>query len=718
VKRLVWLLIFCLNAHAQEPQDVVRVSTNLVQVDVVVTKDGKPVLGLKPDDFEIREDGRLQQITNFTFVSVSSPFKVPPNTASDFPGSSPPAPSAVKRTVAIVVDDLGMSFESMSNLRQYLRKFVSEGLGANDLVAIIRTGGEVGALQQFTTDARVLTSAIAELKWNPCSRVGARVLSPDRSLVTLMPPEPEMRGRVPPDRSPSSNQVQRPTVANESNPCSVGNSVNHSINAIRFVLRGMQELPGRKSLLIVSDNLPMERQEDAPPDFGYKRPVRDDANLIDVWTQASVYNDGLHGLAEQAIRSSVVIYGVSSQRLQTVGVQAADEVNFAPLNMTRGRGAAEGTHPTNNPLSRLTNGRSAELTKNFDGAELLAKETGGFVIRNTNDFGVDRVLEDQNGYYLIGYRPATETFQRHLHKIQVRVKARGYAVRTRAGFYDATENATAGPPTERDRMKTALLSPFGAKDIAVRLKAFFANDPVRGSLLRNFVVVDAKDLTFYTEANGMPTVRYEVSYVLFNENGAVVDRQDQTMTMQLSQEVFERAQREGMVYSFDLPLKRTGSFQLRVALRDVRSQRIGSASQFVQTPNLSDGRLALSGVLLYAEGPGLEPDDWNRALVLRRFQHGASLVYGYTIYNAALDKKTQRPQLTTRTEIFRDSVKVYSSDRVTVAIADQTDLKRINAGARLQLGSALTPGEYVVQIVVEDQVAKRRAVQVTKFEVK
>ena len=190
------------------------------------------------------------------------------------------------------------------------------------------------------------------------------------------------------------------------------------------------------------------------------------------------------------------------------------------------------------------------------------------------------------------------------------------------------------------------------------------------------------------------------------------------MTMQLSQEVIERAQREGMVYSFDLPLKRTGSFQLRVALRDVRSQRIGSASQFVQTPNLSDGRLALSGVLLYAEGPGLEPDDWNRALVLRRFQHGASLVYGYTIYNAALDKKTQRPQLTTRTEIFRDSLKVYSSDRVTVNTADQNDLKRINAGARLQLGSALTPGEYVVQIVVEDQVAKRTAVQVTQFEVK
>jgi hypothetical protein len=399
-------------------------------------------------------------------------------------------------------------------------------------------------------------------------------------------------------------------------------------------------------------------------------------------------------------------------------VQPSDELGFPPQTMVLGRGGVDTTQPNNNPLSRLMNSRSAELQKNFDGAELLAKETGGFVIRNTNDFGVDRVLEDQNGYYLIGYRPATETFKRQAHKIQIRVKRGGFAVRTRAGFYGVTGNATVGPPSERDRMNKALISPFGVQDIAVRLKAFFANDPVRGSLLRNFVVIDAKDLTFYTERNGMPTVRCEVSYVLLGDNGALVDKQDQTLVMQLSQEVFERAQREGMVYNFDLPLKQTGSFQLRVAVRDVASQRIGSGSQFVQTPNLSDKQLALSGMLLYAEGPGLEPDDWNRALVLRRFRPGASLVFGYTIYNAALDKKTGRPNLLTQTVVFRDSLKIYSSDRVAVTDRDQTDLKRISAGARLQLGPALTPGEYVVQIVVEDVVAKRTTTQLTQFEVK
>ena len=59
-----------------------------------------------------------------------------------------------------------------------MRKFVDEQLQPNDLVAIIRTGGEVGSLQQFTTDKRLLYSALEHLKWNHCSRTGVYVFAP------------------------------------------------------------------------------------------------------------------------------------------------------------------------------------------------------------------------------------------------------------------------------------------------------------------------------------------------------------------------------------------------------------------------------------------------------------------------------------------------------------------------------------------------------------
>ena len=174
------------------------------------------------------------------------------------------------------------------------------------------------------------------------------------------------------------------------------------------------------------------------------------------------------------------------------------------------------------------------------------------------------------------------------------------------------------------------------------------------------------------------------------------------------------------VYGVDLPMKQAGALQLRVALRDSASQKIGAAGQFIQAPNLSDGQLALSDILLYAESADAAAGvstELQTMLVLRRFRQGASLVFGYTSYNAAADKKTKLPQLTTQTIVYRDSVKIYSSDRLRVGTADQTDLKRIATGARLQLGPALTLGEYVVQIVVADEVSRRTVTQVTQFEV-
>src|SRR5216684_6015426 len=170
---------------SDEDQDVVRITTNLVQVDVVVTKDGKQVTDLKPEDFEIFEDGKPQRITNFSYIS-----NVPAGASNLAPRplprdkNGPPVvaaavrPHDVRRTVALVVDDLGMSFESMSQARRQVRKFVDEQLQPNDLVAIIRTGGEVGSLQQFTTDRRLLNSALDHLKWNPCSRTGLYVFPP------------------------------------------------------------------------------------------------------------------------------------------------------------------------------------------------------------------------------------------------------------------------------------------------------------------------------------------------------------------------------------------------------------------------------------------------------------------------------------------------------------------------------------------------------------
>src|SRR5688572_4271774 len=148
--------------QSQDKDDVVKITTNLVQIDAIVTKDGKPVRDLKAEDFEIFQDGQRQTITSFAYVSnVPTTTTAPASIAdaADRDKSVPPAPlkpDDPRRTLAIVVDDLGLSAESMSDVRSQLRKFVAEEIQPHDLVAIIRTGTDIGALHQFTNDKRLL----------------------------------------------------------------------------------------------------------------------------------------------------------------------------------------------------------------------------------------------------------------------------------------------------------------------------------------------------------------------------------------------------------------------------------------------------------------------------------------------------------------------------------------------------------------------------------
>ncbi|HEX5706581.1 MAG TPA: VWA domain-containing protein, partial [Pyrinomonadaceae bacterium] len=158
---------------AGDDDDVVRITSNLVQLDVVVKDDkGNLVTDLTPEDFELYEDGKRQPITNFSFVSTESGAARPAaRVRAD--RTAPPVPPArlrpeqVRRTIALVVNDLGTSFESMYHVRRALKKFVEEEVQPGDLVAVVRASAGMGALQQFTSDKRVLLAAIEQVRWSP-----------------------------------------------------------------------------------------------------------------------------------------------------------------------------------------------------------------------------------------------------------------------------------------------------------------------------------------------------------------------------------------------------------------------------------------------------------------------------------------------------------------------------------------------------------------------
>src|SRR5262252_6471240 len=187
---LVLLMLIAVALMGQQPgaqtnrrdeDDVVRITTNLVQVDaVVIDKDGKRVTDLKPGEVQIFEDERQQRITNFSYIpGMNSLPAVIPTAARSSPG--PPAalkPDQVRRTIAIVVDDLGLSWQSTQLVRRALQKFVDEQMQPGDLAAIIRTSGGIGALQQFTSDKRQLSAAIDHVKWYMSGRATGGAFAP------------------------------------------------------------------------------------------------------------------------------------------------------------------------------------------------------------------------------------------------------------------------------------------------------------------------------------------------------------------------------------------------------------------------------------------------------------------------------------------------------------------------------------------------------------
>jgi len=667
-----------------ESDDVVRITTNLVQVDAVVTdKDGKLVTDLKPEEVEISEDGRKQKITHFSFNATTTEQPVKESKPAD--RNAPPVPPSqlrpedVRRTIALVIDDLGLSFESTHFVRDALKKFVDRQMQPGDLVAIIRTSGGMGALQQFTSDKRQLYAAIDRVKWYASGRSGVSAFAP------ITPPTPGDRGADMDATAEEFNQFREDVYA-------VG-----TLGAVNYVVRGLRDLPGRKSILLISDGFRIFSQDD---------PTRNYRTL-----------QKLQRLVDEAGRASVVIYTINATGLQTLALPAADDLSGRDMQQMQ---------------DAMTSRRNVAF-ETQEGLDYLAYETGGMPIKNTNDLsgGIRRVLADQKGYYLIGYRPDQSTFdprtgRRMFHHLTVKVKRPGkFNVRMRHGFYGVSDEEKPKPKTLGQQLYDALASPFGSTGVHLQLTSLFANDPNSGSIMRSLLYIDPRDLTFNDDA-GFHRTSIDVMAITFGDNGVPIDQIARTYQIRLPDDDYKRILRQGLVYNVTVPVKKPGAYQLRVSLRDSASERVGSASQFIDAPDIKKKRLALSGLVVRGEAnakvtapnasatEGREAGDAETSAAVRHFKAGNVLDYALFVYNAKLDT-TSHPQLMVQMKLFRDGTEVFTGKESKLNPGTQTDMQRLMAGGAIQLGTDMTPGDYVIQIMVTDLIADKKHNVVTQW---
>lgn len=686
---------------AEEDEDIVKISTALIQIDVTVTdKSGKIVTDLKPEDFEIYENKEKQEITNFSFISsdpqepVTQPQKAEKNKEVGIPVPPVPVkPEQIRRTIALVVDDLGLSFESVYFVRRSLKKFVDEQMQPNDLVAVIRTGSGAGALQQFTSDKRQLYAAIEAIKWNSLGRAGVSAFAP----IEPTPLENAQSAGANVSDEDVEDEKQRINDFNSfrEDIFSVG-----TLGAINFVVKGMDELPGRKSIMLFSDGFAVCNAQN--PD------------------RCTRILDSLRQLTDLCNRAAVSIYSLDARGLAYTGITAADNVGSNPQ-----------------AIQNALSSRSAELFDKQEGLSYLANETGGRAFFNNNDFNksLDKALEDQKGFYLLGYQPDTETFDpkiRRFNKLDIKVKRPGLSVRYRSGFFGvADKKIIPSQKTPTQQILEALSSPFAASGIALRLNTLFGKNEKEGSFVHSFLHVDAKDLKFFDEPDGWKKADFDVLAVNFGANGNPVEQISKTYTLRVKGETYEKISKKGFVYNFLFPIKKAGAYQMRVAIRDSATSKVGSASQFIEVPDLKKERLTLSGIILenftaqewqkYEAGTGgsERTTDPLTDTSLRQFKKGTVLRYGVDVYNAKLDT-ARKPSLQTQVRVFRDGKMILDGKPKPLNTAQQTDFSRVNFIGALNLGAGIQPGDYVLQIVVTDTLAKEKrklATQWVQFEV-
>jgi hypothetical protein len=160
-----------------------------------------------------------------------------------------------------------------------------------------------------------------------------------------------------------------------------------------------------------------------------------------------------------------------------------------------------------------------------------------------------------------------------------------------------------------------------------------------------------------------------------------------------------------------VPVKKPGLYQLRTAVRDRPSGRVGSANQLIEVPDVKKGRLALSGVLLTGQAGAVREEgatalrDPQSSEAVRRFRSGTTASYGFVVYNAHLEK--DRPQLESQIHIFREGQPVITGKPKPIDPGPQTDMQRLIAGGALRFGPELPPGDYVLQVAVTDALARK-----------
>ena len=536
------------------PDEVIRVETNLAQTDVIVVdKKGQVVSGLKPPDFELRVDEKIQPITAFDEVISGSSIEekgldsTPALKATAKASAAENTEQRSRPFIFFFVDDVHLSADGFTRARSLLMDFLNNQMKPNDRVAIVSTSGQIGFLQQLTDNKSMLREAIARLapRYDPEAMPATHVIisEADANMVA----NHSDRGLFGYLVAATMQEYQM------SNPLNAIMMVKNRVNqinqqgkiaeyltliALENLIRTTAPLPGRKVIFFVSDGFVVDLK-------------RSNGALI------------IQRVAARSAAVGAVVYALDT-RANVFGAAADVSRNDYPdfSTSTTWRSLVENKAPQE-PL------------------ETLADQTGGRAYLNSNALadGVSDALAENASYYLLGWRPDGKQ-QAGRSNIEVRVIGRrDLKVRTRRRYFDLSQSqptraqtsATSSPANE---LKSALGSLYPRRDVPTTVSAVITSTD-KDRALEVSMRIDGSMLSF--EGAKEPAV--------VDVLGAAIDDRGVCSTFKQKLDVpRDVAARDRFVqWKRVLPLP-PGLYQVRVAVRDRRSGRVGSAMTWIEIP--------------------------------------------------------------------------------------------------------------------------------------
>ena len=431
------ILLYLSVAAAQQPT-ITRTTTTGVLIDVsVVDRQGRPVLDLRPDDFELEEDGKRQQIGAVSLVhagvsrGVTAPAVATSHAAPLSPSVPPPPtvpadgqPDETPSVTAILFDRLTNDMRPLAH--RAARAHVASMSSPRDYAGVFLADQTLVTFASFTNDVKTLGAAVDRLGVTPATNVSPEAERATYGLMQNLPVDPNQpvtpsaesgAGWINPierekylsgeGRGPSLVAMQL-RMLETFRPLLEEFHGHASLAALRAVVGAMATLPGRKSILYFSEALPL----------------------------TDVVKPKFEALIQEANRNNITFYAVDAAGLRVHSEEArlGRNVDLAGArsvgDVQRGEGAW--TKDIERQSDLLSSRPAAVLGR-------LAGETGGFLIDNTNDLtsGFARMQQERTTYYLLAYQPTNTSTDGKFRKVKVKVKRSGVTVRARAGYVAA-----------------------------------------------------------------------------------------------------------------------------------------------------------------------------------------------------------------------------------------------------------------------------------------